>query len=136
MLFLISMVSTFYSQPKAEWSVRLGVVRLSSTSPWEQERRIVGMIKSPVEGTTVLVKLDRPVTTFSDFVRPVCLPSSEDPPSNTSQCNTLGWARNRMYTIIASYVHKWFIIAFQNLESLFLKIAIFFYFKTLLNIKE
>lgn len=54
------------------------------------------MIKSPVEGTTVLVKLDRPVTTFSDFVRPVCLASSEDLPSNATQCNTLGWARNRM----------------------------------------
>ncbi|KYN18703.1 Atrial natriuretic peptide-converting enzyme [Trachymyrmex cornetzi] len=93
--WLLTTAYCFQGQPKAEWSARLGVVRLSSTSPWEQERRIVGMIKSPVEGTTVLVKLDRPVTTFSDFVRPVCLPSSEDPPSNTSQCNTLGWARNR-----------------------------------------
>ncbi|KYM94557.1 Atrial natriuretic peptide-converting enzyme [Cyphomyrmex costatus] len=93
--WLLTTAYCFQGQPKAEWSARLGVIRLSSTSPWEQERRIVGMIKSPVEGTTVLVKLDRPVTTFSDFVRPVCLPSSEDPPSNTSQCNTLGWARNR-----------------------------------------
>ncbi|XP_071563506.1 atrial natriuretic peptide-converting enzyme isoform X2 [Temnothorax nylanderi] len=93
--WLLTTAYCFQGQPKAEWSARLGVVRLSSTSPWEQERRIVGMIKSPVEGTTVLVKLDRPVTTFSDFVRPVCLPSSEDPSSNTSQCNTLGWARNR-----------------------------------------
>ncbi|KYQ55121.1 Atrial natriuretic peptide-converting enzyme [Trachymyrmex zeteki] len=93
--WLLTTAYCFQGQPKAEWSARLGVVRLSSTSPWEQERRIVGMIKSPVEGTTVLVKLDRPVTTFSDFVRPVCLPSNEDPPNNTSQCNTLGWARNR-----------------------------------------
>lgn len=92
------------SQPKAEWSARLGVVRLSSTSPWQQERRIVGMIKSPIEGTTVLVKLDRPVTTFSDFVRPVCLPSSVDPPSNASHCNTLGWARNRTSAIICELI--------------------------------
>ncbi|XP_012228176.1 atrial natriuretic peptide-converting enzyme [Linepithema humile] len=93
--WLLTTAYCFQGQPKAEWSARLGVVRLSSTSPWQQERRIVGMIKSPVEGTTVLVKLDRPVTTFSDFVRPVCLASSEDPPSNATQCNTLGWARNR-----------------------------------------
>ncbi|EFN61099.1 Atrial natriuretic peptide-converting enzyme, partial [Camponotus floridanus] len=93
--WLLTTAYCFQGQPKAEWLAKLGVVRLSSTSPWQQERRIVGMIKSPVEGTTVLVKLDRPVTTFSDFVRPVCLPSSEDSPNNTSQCNTLGWARNR-----------------------------------------
>jgi len=93
----LNRLACFRSQPKAEWSARLGVVRLSSTSPWQQERRIVGMIKSPVEGTTVLVKLDRPVTTFSDFVRPVCLPSSIDSPSNASHCNTLGWARNRKW---------------------------------------
>ncbi|XP_035736419.1 atrial natriuretic peptide-converting enzyme-like isoform X1 [Vespa mandarinia] len=95
--WLLTTASCFQGQPKAEWSARLGTVRLSSTSPWQQERRIVGMIKSPVEGsTTVLLKLDRPVATYSDFVRPVCLPSAQDPPStNASQCNTLGWARNR-----------------------------------------
>ncbi|XP_024945636.1 atrial natriuretic peptide-converting enzyme isoform X2 [Cephus cinctus] len=95
--WLLTTASCFQGQPKAEWSARLGTVRLSSTSPWQQERRIVGMIKSPVEGsTTVLLKLDRPVAAFSDFVRPVCLPSSLDPlPVNASHCNTLGWARNR-----------------------------------------
>ncbi|XP_076678989.1 atrial natriuretic peptide-converting enzyme isoform X1 [Andrena cerasifolii] len=94
--WLITTASCFQGQPKAEWSARMGTIRLSSTSPWQQERRIVGMIKSPVEGsTTVLLKLDRPVNTFSDFVRPVCLPSNQDPPANASHCNTLGWARNR-----------------------------------------
>lgn len=78
----------------------MGSVRLSSISPWQQERRIIGMIKSPVEGsTTVLLKLDRPVTTFSDFVRPVCLPSNQDPPMNSTHCNTLGWTRNREYQV-------------------------------------
>lgn len=82
----------------------MGTIRLSSTSPWQQERRIVGMIKSPVEGsTTVLLKLDRPVNTFSDFVRPVCLPSNQDPPANASHCNTLGWARNRKYSPFVPY---------------------------------
>ncbi|XP_031835982.1 atrial natriuretic peptide-converting enzyme isoform X3 [Nomia melanderi] len=94
--WLITTASCFQGQSKAEWSARMGTVRLSSTSPWQQERRIVGMIKSPVEGsTTVLLKLDRPLTAFSDFVRPVCLPSNQDPPANASICNTLGWARNR-----------------------------------------
>ncbi|KAK0098199.1 hypothetical protein PV326_010521 [Microctonus aethiopoides] len=95
--WLLATASCFQGQPKAEWSARLGTVRLSSTSPWQQERRIVGMIKSPVEGSTmVLLKLDRPVIIYSDFVRPVCLPSSYEPAQmNTSQCNTLGWARNR-----------------------------------------
>lgn len=52
----------------------LGTIRLSSIAPWSQRRRVVGMVKSPVEGSTaVLIRLDSPVT-FSDFVRPICLP--------------------------------------------------------------
>lgn len=94
-------------QPKAEWTARLGTVRLSSSSPWQQERRIVGMVKSPVEGSTmVLLKLDRPVTAFSDFVRPVCLPSSDDLPlNNASHCNTLGWAKNRKFTSFIIHIN-------------------------------
>lgn len=90
---------SLHSQPKAEWSARLGAIRLTSSSPWQQERLIVGMVKSPVEGSSaVLLKLDRPVGVFSDFVRPVCLPStSSDPIGNASQCNTLGWAKNREF---------------------------------------
>ncbi|XP_063974822.1 atrial natriuretic peptide-converting enzyme [Diachasmimorpha longicaudata] len=95
--WLLATASCFQGQPRAEWSARLGTVRLSSTSPWQQERRIVGMVKSPVEGSTmVLLKLDRPITAYSDFVRPVCLPSTQEPVlMNSSYCNTLGWARNR-----------------------------------------
>lgn len=52
----------------------LGTIRLSATAPWSQRRRVVGMVKSPVEGSTaVLIRLDTPVT-FSDFIRPICLP--------------------------------------------------------------
>ena len=40
--------------------MRLANVRLSSRAPWEQERRIVGMVASPVEQQSiVLLKLDR-----------------------------------------------------------------------------
>nr|CAD7434582.1 unnamed protein product [Timema monikensis] len=81
-------------QPKAEWIARLGTVRLSGAAPWQQERAVVGMVKSPVEGSTVvMVKLERPVT-LSDFVHPVCLPE-EGASLNLSYCNTLGWTRNR-----------------------------------------
>lgn len=94
--WIITTASCFQGQSKAEWSARLGTVRLSSSSPWQQERRIIGMMKSPVEGsTTVLLKLDTPVTAFSDFVRPICLPPNQDSFSNNTYCNTLGWARNR-----------------------------------------
>lgn len=87
----------FFSQPKAEWTARLGTIRLTSTSPWQQERLIVEMEKSPVEGSTiVLAKMDRPIDAFSDFVRPVCLPGVNEVAS-TAQCNTLGWAKNREY---------------------------------------
>nr|CAI5828671.1 unnamed protein product [Callosobruchus analis] len=89
-------ISCFQGQPKAEWTAKFGVTRLSSSTPWEQERRIIGMLKSPVEGSTIaLVKLDEPVT-LNDFVRPICLPSENvELTSNRVQCNTLGWARNR-----------------------------------------
>lgn len=92
--WLLTSASCFQGQQKAEWIARLGSIRLTSTSPWQQERHIVGMVKSPVEGSTmVLVKLDSPAT-ISDFVRPICLPQHAEPPS-LSTCNTLGWTRNR-----------------------------------------
>ncbi|KAL1498247.1 hypothetical protein ABEB36_009077 [Hypothenemus hampei] len=94
--WLATTMSCFQGQPKAEWTARFGVVRLSSTSPWEQERRIIGMVKSPVEGSTVaLVRLDHPVN-FNDFVRPICLPDDKNIAFTPSvHCTTLGWARGR-----------------------------------------
>lgn len=52
-------------------------------------------MKSPVEGSTLaLIKLEAPLR-MSDLVRPVCLPVQGVPMTNTTLCNTLGWARNR-----------------------------------------
>ena len=55
------------------------------------------MVKSPIEGsTTVLLKMDQPISAFSDFIKPICLPSSEKfVISESTYCNTLSWARNR-----------------------------------------
>ncbi|XP_068898618.1 atrial natriuretic peptide-converting enzyme isoform X2 [Tenebrio molitor] len=95
--WVVTTTSCFQGQPKAEWTARFGSVRLLSTSPWEQERRIVGMVKSPVEGSTIaMVKLDQNIL-FNDFVRPICLPDDgfSLKPKVELDCNTLGWARNR-----------------------------------------
>lgn len=68
-----------------------------STSPWQQERHVMGMRKSPVEGSTiVMLKLDREFVP-SDFVRPICLPSAGNALTDFSHCNTLGWARQSKY---------------------------------------
>lgn len=88
-------------QPKAQWVAHLGTIRLAGSPPWHQERSVVGMVKSPVEGSTVvMVKLEQPVT-MSDFVHPVCLPVEG---SDLSHCNTLGWARNSKHSWSLSIV--------------------------------
>ena len=89
-------LNSLQRQPKAQWVARLGSVRLLGSSPWQQERPVVGMGKSPVEGSTVvMVKLEHPII-MSDFVHPICLPEegSGISLSNFTNCNTLGWARN------------------------------------------
>lgn len=52
------------------------------------------MLKSPVEGSTlVLLKLNEPAI-YSDFVRPACLPDTSVPMENYTYCTTLGWNTN------------------------------------------
>ena len=78
---------------------------LSLIAPWEQERRIIGMVKSPVKGNQlVLIKMESPVI-YSDFVRPVCLSRNHDPwiSSATSRCLFLGWGRDSQFLFI--YFH-------------------------------
>ncbi|XP_068629335.1 atrial natriuretic peptide-converting enzyme [Battus philenor] len=91
--WLVTTASCFQGQPKAEWTARFGTVRIQSTTPWQQERRIVGLVRSPVEGSMLaLVRLEEPVD-MTDFVRPACIPDTKL--DNQSICNTLGWTRNR-----------------------------------------
>ncbi|XP_074041256.1 atrial natriuretic peptide-converting enzyme isoform X1 [Leptinotarsa decemlineata] len=94
--WIATSTSCFQGQPKAEWTARFGVTRLSSSTPWEQERMIIGMIKSPVEGSTIaLIRLNEPVI-MNDFVRPICLHDENTGLIlNKAHCNTLGWTRNR-----------------------------------------
>lgn len=66
----------FQGQPRATWMAIVGAVRLSAKAPWTQRRRIIGMIKSPVEGSTAaLVRLETAVS-YSDHVRSICLPDT------------------------------------------------------------
>ncbi|XP_065203065.1 atrial natriuretic peptide-converting enzyme-like [Planococcus citri] len=93
--WLLTTISCFQGQNKAEWIAKLGTIRLYAKSPWQQERHIVGMIKSPVEGSTlVLIKLSSPVI-FSHFIRPICLPSGNALADDLMYCNTLGWTKTR-----------------------------------------
>ena len=75
---------------------RLASVRLSSRPPWQQERRVVGMVASPAENThIVLLKLQDPVQ-MSDFARAACLaaPSPDlgaGAGAGAGRCLALGW---------------------------------------------
>ena len=69
-------------------------MRLNSRAPWEQKRQIVGMVKSPVEGNSiVLLKLDQQIV-FSDFARPICIPDHDEFIDEfvKPNCITLGWS--------------------------------------------
>ncbi|KAL1451793.1 hypothetical protein WDU94_006139 [Cyamophila willieti] len=93
--WLLTSVSCFQGLGKAQWTARFGSVRLSTTSPWQQDRLIEGMVKSPVEGSSmVLLKLNRPIK-FTDFIRPICLSTPSTKLSNVTHCQSLGWSHNR-----------------------------------------
>ena len=50
------------------------------------------MVKTPVEGNSIVIlKMEQPVF-FSDFARPVCLPSSDEFIHMGATCVTLGWS--------------------------------------------
>lgn len=89
--WIMTTSSCFQGQGKSKWVARFASVRLGSRAPWEQKQRIVGMVKSPVEGNSIVIlKMDAPVV-FSDFARPICLPSSDEFIHMGANCVTLGW---------------------------------------------
>ena len=89
--WIMTTSACFQGQQKSKWIARFASVRLGSRAPWEQKHRIVGMVKSPVEGNSiVLLKMDQPVV-FSDFARPICLPSSDEFIHMGASCVTLAW---------------------------------------------
>nr|CAG4641467.1 EOG090X019S [Eurycercus lamellatus] len=95
--WLLTSSTCFDGQNRAHWVARFAAVRLTSDAPWEQERRIIGMVKSPTKGNQlVLIKMESSVI-YSDFVRPVCLARDHeawiDTPS--SRCLYLGWGKDR-----------------------------------------
>ncbi|KAI5720493.1 hypothetical protein M8J77_007523 [Diaphorina citri] len=93
--WLLTSVSCFQGLGKAQWTARFGSVRLSTSSPWQQDRLIEGMVKSPVEGSSmVLLKLNRPIK-FTDFIRPICLTPPGTRLPNVSFCQSLGWSHNK-----------------------------------------
>ena len=86
------LISLSFRQGKSRWQARFASVRLGSRAPWEQKERIVGMVKSPVEGNSIVIlKMEKPVH-FSDFARPICLPSSDEFIHMGASCVTLGWS--------------------------------------------
>ncbi|GIX99466.1 atrial natriuretic peptide-converting enzyme [Caerostris extrusa] len=51
--WILTSSACFESDPHAIWTARIGIIRLSSKSPFDQESRITGMVKSPI-GSGVL----------------------------------------------------------------------------------
>nr|SVE74962.1 EOG090X019S [Daphnia dolichocephala] len=95
--WLLTASSCFDGQSRAHWVARFAAVRLTSDAPWEQERRIIGMVKSPMKGNQlVLIKMESSVI-YSDFVRPVCLARDHEAwiSGSTSRCLFLGWGKDR-----------------------------------------
>nr|CAG4651597.1 EOG090X019S [Triops cancriformis] len=103
-LWLLTVESCFVQTSKARWTARFASVRLAADAPWEQERRIVGMVRSPLPGSSVvLVKLNKPVI-YSDFVRPVCLSRGQRWADPGVRCVALGWSRSACYAFEVQYV--------------------------------
>ena len=56
-------------QGRSKWAARFASVRLNSRAPWEQKRQIVGMVKSPVEGNSIVIlKMDKPVIFSGKYI--------------------------------------------------------------------
>ncbi|KAK2708270.1 atrial natriuretic peptide-converting enzyme-like [Artemia franciscana] len=90
-VWILTSQSCFENSPRANWVARLASVRTSSMSPWEQEKLVVGMVRSPLPGSgIVLAKLESSVI-FSDFVRPSCLGYEGMRLDRNTRCIVITW---------------------------------------------
>lgn len=89
--WLLTSSSCFDGNPQKSWTARIGLVRLTSNSPFDQEARITGIVKSPISsGAIALLKLDTHVN-GSDYVRPACLPGHNYSSATGLHCVSLRW---------------------------------------------
>ncbi|RXG51820.1 Plasma kallikrein [Armadillidium vulgare] len=119
--WLITTSLCFQGQGRALWVARLGTTRISSKAPWVQERLIVGMVKSDVATSKiVLIKLEKNLE-MSDYVRPACLGSHRDATYLAKRrCRTLGWgARQEMNGagIVCEWADRWEVVGIATGRS-------------------
>ncbi|XP_030746349.1 uncharacterized protein LOC115875103 isoform X2 [Sitophilus oryzae] len=98
--WLVSAGHCFYRSPKDHWVARLGALRRGTTlpSPYEQLRTIARIIVHPSYmdfgfiNDISLLEMSSTVS-FSDYVRPVCLPSVDQVLEDGRLCTVIGWGQ-------------------------------------------
>ncbi|XP_023289826.1 uncharacterized protein LOC105698698 [Orussus abietinus] len=95
--WIVSAAHCFYRTQNEHWVARIGTTRRGNfPSPHEQILRLdhVSLHPDYVDNGFIndvaLLRLERPVT-FSDYVRPVCLPEVE--PKTGAVCTVTGWGQ-------------------------------------------
>ena len=74
------------------------------------------MVKTPVEGNSIVIlKMEKPVF-FSDFARPICLPSSDEFIHMGATCVTLGWSGQSKFLFLIQSV------LFANIQESFYEV--------------
>ncbi|CAK9832521.1 PRSS8 [Anthophora retusa] len=95
--WILSAAHCFYHAQDEYWVARIGATRRGSfPSPYEQVLRLDHISLHPdyidngFINDIAMLRLEEPVT-FSDYVRPVCLPQSE--PRSGTMCTVTGWGQ-------------------------------------------
>ncbi|XP_017758253.1 PREDICTED: uncharacterized protein LOC108549401 [Eufriesea mexicana] len=95
--WILSAAHCFYHAQDEYWVARIGATRRGSfPSPYEQVLRLDHISLHPdyidngFINDIAMLRLEEPVT-FSDYVRPVCLPESE--PKSGTMCTVTGWGQ-------------------------------------------
>ncbi|KAK7069013.1 Enteropeptidase [Halocaridina rubra] len=98
--WLVSAGHCFYNATHYHWVARLGALRRGTKfpSPYEQLRHITHIFIHPEYVDTgfindiSLLRVNEPVS-FTDYVRPVCLPPAESVIQNGRLCTLVGWGQ-------------------------------------------